>query len=107
MSEEDAGSSIDARSRYSIIGNHGNERLMMPNELIRKTGAEGAMSNYNEVVLDRLAGGELIMPSCLIVFGSSIEGITDLQKQYARSFGVPIYLINGDKYGGVHALGNT
>ena len=38
MSEEDAGSSIDARSRYDIIGNHGNERLMMPDELIEKTG---------------------------------------------------------------------
>jgi len=106
MSEEDAGSSINARSRYSIIGNHGNERLMLPNELIEKTGAEGAMSSYNEVVLDRLAGDELIMPSCLIVFGDNTENITDLQKQYARSFGVPIYLIDGDKYGGVHALGD-
>lgn len=106
MSEEDAGSSINARSRYSIIGNHGNERLMMPDELIEKTGAEDAMSSYNEVVLDRLAGDELIMPSCLIVFGNSTKNITDLQKQYAKSFGVPIYLIDGDKYGGVHVLGD-
>ena len=106
MSEEDAGSSINARSRYSIIGDHGNERLMMPDELIEKTGAEGAMSSYNEVVLDRLAGDELIMPSCLIVFGNSVESITDLQKQYAKSFEIPIYLIDGDKYGGVHALGD-
>ena len=105
MSEEDAGSSINARSRYSIIGNHGNERLMMPDELIEKTGAEDAMSSYNEVVLDRLAGGELIMPSCLIVFSDSSDDITSLQKQYAKSFGIPIYLIDGDKYGGVHALG--
>ena len=105
MSEEDAGSSINARSRYSIIGNHGNERLMMPDELIEKTGEEDAMSNYNEVVLDRLAGDKLIMPSCLIVFGNSTDDISDLQKQYARSFGVPIYLIDADKYGGVHALG--
>lgn len=106
MSEEDAGSSINARSRYSIIGNHGNERLMMPDELIEKTGEEDAMSSYNEVVLDRLAGDKLIMPSCLIVFGNNTENITDLQKQYAKSFGVPIYLIDGDKYGGVHALGD-
>ncbi len=64
------------------------------------------MSSYNEVVLDRLAGDKLIMPSCLIVFGNNTENITDLQKQYAKSFGVPIYLIDGDKYGGVHALGD-
>ncbi len=106
MSEEDAGSSINARSRYSIIGNHGNERLMLPDELIEKTGAKDAMSSYNEVVLDRLAGDELIMPSCLIVFGDDTNDITDLQKQYAKSFGIPIYLINGDKYGGVRALGD-
>ena len=105
MSEEDAGSSVNAHSRYSIIGTHGNERLMMPDELIEKTDTENAMTNYNEVVLDRLAGDELIMPSCLIVFGNSIESITDLQKQYAKSFGTPIYLIDGDKYGGVHTLG--
>ncbi len=105
MSEEDAGSSIDARSRYEIIGNHGNERLMMPDELIEKTGEEGAVTSYNEVVLDRLAGDKLIMPSCLVVFGNSTEDISELQKQYAKSFGVPIYLIDGDKYGGVHALG--
>ena len=105
MSEEDAGSSIDARSRYEIIGNHGNERLMMPDELIEKTGEEDAVTSYNEVVLDRLAGGKLIMPSCLVVFGNSTEDISELQKQYAKSFGVPIYLIDGDKYGGVHALG--
>lgn len=104
MSEEDAGSAINARSRYGIIGNHGNERLMMPDELIEKTGAEGVMTGYNEVVLDRLAGDELIMPSCLIVFGNSIEDITDLQRQYARSFDMPIYLIDGDKYGGVRVL---
>ena len=106
MSEEDVGSSINARSRHDIIGGHGNERLMMPDELIEKTGAEDAMASYNEVVLDRLAGGKLIMPSCLIVFGKSLDDITDLQKQYAKSFGVPIYLIDGDKYGGVHALGD-
>ena len=63
------------------------------------------MTSYNEVVLDRLAGGKLIMPSCLVVFGNSTEDISELQKQYAKSFGVPIYLIDGDKYGGVHALG--
>ena len=106
MSEEDAGSSINARTRYGIIGNHGNERLMMPDELIEKTGAEDAMSNYNEVVLDRLAGDKLIMPSCLLVFGDNSDNITDLQKQYAKSFGVPIYLIDDSKYGGVHALGD-
>lgn len=106
MSEEDAGSTVNAHSRYGIVGDHGNERLMMPDELIEKTGAENAMSSYNEVVLDRLAGDELIMPSCLIVFGNSIEDITDLQRQYAKSFNIPIYLINGDKYGGVHALGD-
>lgn len=107
MSEEDAGSSINAHSRYSIIGNHGNERLMLPNELIEKTGAEDTMTSYNEVVLDRLAGDKLIMPSCLIVFDNNTENITDLQKQYAKSFGAPIYLIDGDKYGGVHALGDN
>lgn len=107
MSEEDAGSSINAHSHYDIVGSHGNERLMMPDELIEKTGTEDAMSSYNEVVLDRLAGDELIMPSCLIAFGNSTDVITDLQKQYAKSFEVPIYLIDGNKYGGVHTLGEN
>lgn len=106
MSEEDAGSSLDARSRYAIFGTHGNERLMMPDDLIKKTGSKDSMSSFNEVVLDRFAGDELIMPSCLIVFGDDSRQITDLQKQYAKSFDIPIYLIDESKYGGVRAIGD-
>lgn len=113
MSEEDCGSSTSARSRFSITGNHGNERLMLPDELLAKTGRPDAMSNFNEVVLDRFADGsygeteKLIMPSCLVVFGSDVSAVTGLQKHYAKSFDIPIYLIDDSKYGGVHSLGDA
>ncbi len=113
MSEEDCGSSTAARSRFSITGNHGNERLMLPDELLIRTGRPDAMSNFNEVVLDRFADGsygkteKLIMPNCIVVFGKDASEITDSQKHYAKSFGIPIYLIDGSKYGGVHVLGDA
>ena len=113
MSEEDCGSSTAARSRFSITGNHGNERLMLPDELLIRTGRPDAMSNFNEVVLDRFADGsygkteKLIMPNCIVVFGKDASEITDSQKHYAKSFGIPIYLIDGSKYGGVHVLGDV
>lgn len=113
MSEEDCGSSTAARSRFSITGNHGNERLMLPDELLTRTGRPDAMSNFNEVVLDRFADGsygkteKLIMPNCIVVFGKDASEITDSQKHYAKSFGIPIYLIDGSKCGGVHVLGDA
>ena len=113
MSEEDCGSSTAARSRFSITGNHGNERLMLPDELLTRTGRPDAMSNFNEVVLDRFADGsygkteKLIMPNCIVVFGKDASEITDSQKHCAKSFGIPIYLIDGSKYGGVHVLGDA
>ena len=105
MSEEDIGSSVDAHDRLQIVGSHGNERMMTPDELIGKTGSENAMTNYNEVVLDRMAGGKMIRPTGIIVFGTSTEQITPLQRRYAKAFGVPIYLIDDSKYGGVHSIG--
>ena len=50
---------------------------------------------------------KLIMPSCLVVFGSDVSAVTDLQKHYAKSFDIPIYLIDDSKYGGVHSLGDA
>ena len=101
MGHEDIGSSTDAHSRYSIVGNHGNEVFMSPDELIEKTGND--YSHFNELAIDRIASdGSIIQPNCLIVFGKDVEAITPLQKQYAQSFGVPIYIIDSDKYGGVN-----
>jgi hypothetical protein len=102
MSYEDIGSSISAGSRYGIIGTHGNETFMSPEKLSEKTGT--GYSHFNELTLDRYSDdGEIIQPNCLITFGKNEGVITPLQKKYAQSFGIPIYVIDQDKYGGVNS----
>ena len=102
MGHEDIGSSIDAHSRYHIVGSHGNEEFMSPDKLTEKTGT--GYSHFNELTLDRITSdGSIIQPNCLIVFGKDTETITPLQKKYAQSFGIPICIIDSDKYGGINS----
>lgn len=101
MGYEDIGSSVDAHSRFSIVGSHGNEAFMSPAELIEKTGT--GYSHFNELAIDRYSrDGKIIQPSCLIVFGKDENAITPLQKKYAERFRVPIYVIDPEKYGGIN-----
>ena len=58
---------------------------------------------YNEVGLLRISGDPAVhhgrlQPSCIIVHGSDVGDIGDNHKRFAGSFGVPILLIDDDKY---------
>lgn len=58
---------------------------------------------YNEVGLLRISGDPAVhhgrlQPSCIIVHGSDVGGISDSHKRFARGFEVPILLIDDDKY---------
>ena len=58
---------------------------------------------YNEVGLLRISGDPAVhhgrlQPSCIIVHGSDVGDISDSHKRFAGSFGVPILLIDDDKY---------
>ena len=58
---------------------------------------------YNEVGLLRISGDPAVhhgrlQPSCIIVHGSDVGDISDDHKRFAGSFGVPILLIDDDKY---------
>ena len=58
---------------------------------------------YNEVGLLRISGDPAVhhgrlQPSCIIVHGSDVGDISDSHKRFARGFGVPILLIDDDKY---------
>ena len=58
---------------------------------------------YNEVGLLRISGDPAVhhgrlQPSCIIVHGSEVGDISDDHKRFAGSFGVPILLIDDDKY---------
>lgn len=58
---------------------------------------------YNEVGLLRISGDPAVhhgrlQPSCIIVHGSDVGDISDSHKRFARGFGVPILLVDDDKY---------
>lgn len=58
---------------------------------------------YNEVGLLRISGDPAVhhgrlQPSCIIAHGSDVGDISDNHKRFAGSFGVPILLIDDDKY---------
>ena len=86
-----------------------------PDELIDDTRSRGRIRKfsekndfyhaYNEVVLNRYNGGpngdrnDRLHPSCILCFGKDESAISEDMKRHAAYFGIPIYIIDEDKYG--------
>ena len=68
------------------------DAVMNPDELIDATGS--GLTPWNEV---EICGDA--RPDSIIVFGDSAEAISEKDKEAAKYFGVPIYLIRTDVYG--------
>lgn len=70
------------------------EDVMDPDTLLEETDTRDSLTPWNEVRLN----GKTI-PDSIVVFGDSIEAISDEAKKAAEFFGAPIYLIRTDVYG--------
>ena len=112
MCEEDAYTDVRSKRRgYEIVEEITTDRqdhfYLDPRELIKKNkfATMGADKTYkhNEVVLDRYSGdqnknGGRLQPNQIVVFTDDPSKIGDLPKKHAAYFGIPILMVDPNRY---------